>query len=327
MFFLLLVRCGANNWSLESGCDLTFNSSDRLFHYLGRIDVDLVTLYCNALLKYTFKVFWMDQRRHNPVFLAIDTTDLACKANNPGYIHHTVEKRGLKVRKLEVVRFATLSIVAENFRLTLAVLPVRKGDRSETVVEKLIAEIPLGVKVRAVLVDKGFYNSGVMSSIQRLGYHYIVPVKHYKDMDLEYHIAELTGVWQFKHRMNKGTCNECTFNVHLEDSGIEYYIGFATNQDKDTDFDTLVLAYGYRCNIEVGYKDSLEYKIRTKTRTHGYRVLIFTISHLLMNLQTIIKKQCHQAITTSHMKEVVFPSLLAQRHGKTRMGKRFILVY
>ena len=328
MFFLLLVQCGFHNWSLEGGCDHTFNSSDRLFHYIRRMDVDIVACHCNRLLGYAFKVFWMDRRHHHPVFLAIDTTDLACKANNPKYRLNSVEKRGLKVRKLEVVRFATLSLVAKNFRLTLAVLPVKKGDKNETIVEKLIAEIPTGVKVRCILMDKGFYGAGVMNTVQGLGHHYIVPVKHYKDMDLEYHIAMLTGVWQFKHTMYEGKSNMCTFNVHLEDSGIEYYIGFATNLEMNNkDFDTLVQAYRYRCNIEEGYKESLEYKIKTSTRTHGYRVLIFTISHLLMNLQNTIKKQSHALITVIHMKETVFPSLLTQRHGTRRMGKRFILVY
>src|SRR5208282_2459378 len=327
MFFMLLVRCSYRNWSLETGCDQTFNSSDRLFHFIRRMDVDLVTRHCNTLLKHVFKVFWMDRQHHHPVFLAIDTTDLACKANNPEYRLNSVEKRGLKVRKLEMIRFANLSIVAKNFRLTLAVLPVKKGDRNETIVEKLIAEIPCEVKVRGILMDKGFYSAGVMNTVERLGHRYIVPVKHYNDMDLEYHIAMLTGVWQFKHTMNKGKSNMCTFNVHLEDSGIEYYIGFATNQDTDKDFDTLVQAYGYRCNIEEGYKESLDYKIKTRTRTHSYRVLIFTISHILMNLQNIIKKQSHAPITINHMKETVFPSLITQRHGTRRMGKRFILVY
>jgi hypothetical protein len=328
MYFLLLVQCALRNWSMENGCDYTFNSSDRLFHYLRKMSVDEVACHCNGLLKYAFKIFWMDRRHHHPVFLAIDTTDLACKANNPEFKLNNVEKRGLKVRKLEVVRFATLCIVGRDFKLTLAMLPVRKGDKSETIVENLIREIPCRIKVRVILMDKGFYNSGVINTVERLGYKYVIPVKHYESMDWLYHIAEITDVWRFKHTMYKGKSNECSFNVHLQEAGIEYYIGFATNLDtQDKDFDTLVQAYRLRGYIEVAYKESLEYKIRTKTRTHGYRVLIFTISHLLMNLQSIIKKENIAVITISHMKEIVFPCLLTLRHGKRQMAKRFILVY
>jgi Transposase DDE domain len=329
MFFLLLAKCGTCNWNLENGCDYTFNSSDRLFFYIRRMGVDTVTHGCNKLLGYAFKVFWTDRRHHLPVFLAIDTTDLECKADNPEYLLHSVEKRGLKVRKLLVIRFATLSIVAENFKLTLAVLPVRKEDKTKLIVEKLVDMIPPELTVRAILMDKGFYSAGVISTVERMGYKYIIPVKHYQDMDLEYHIAELTGVWRFKHTMNPGRSNRCTYDVLLQEAGLEYYIGFATNLDVSTDFHALEEAYSLRCNIEVGYKESLEYKIKTRTRTHSYRVLIFTISHLLMNLQSIIKKQCRPGITItiSHMKQIVLPRLLTQRHGKTRMGKRFILVY
>lgn len=330
MYFLLLIQCALHNWSMENGCDYNFNSSDRLFHYVGKMSVDEITRYCNKLLKYAFKVFWRDRHCHRPVFLAIDTTDLACKANNSEFKLHNVEKRGLKVRKIEVVRFASLCIVSRdsNFKLTLAVLPVRKGDKSEAIVEKLLLEIPGGIKVLAVLMDKGFYNSGAINTVTRLGYHYVIPVKHYEDMNLEYHIAEITGVWRLKHTMNKDKSNECTFNIYLEDAGIEYYTGFATNLNMDNkDFQALVQAYSNRCYIEVGYKESLEYKIKTKTRTHNYRVLIFTISHLLMNLQSIIKKENNAIITTSHIKEIVLPCLLTQRHGKRQMGKRFILVY
>lgn len=47
MYFLLLVECALYNWSMENGCDYTFNSSDRLFHYTGMMSVDEVTRHCN----------------------------------------------------------------------------------------------------------------------------------------------------------------------------------------------------------------------------------------------------------------------------------------
>jgi hypothetical protein len=240
---------------------------------------------------------------------------------------YSVEKRGLKVRKLQVIRFASLSVVAENFKLTLAVHPVKRGERIEAVVETLLGEIPCGVTVRGLLMDKGFYSAGVINTLERLGMKYVIPVKHYADMTMQYHIAEVTDVWHFKHTMNNGKSNECTFNVYLQEAGIEYYTGFATNLDMgDKDFQTLEQAYRLRCNIEVGYRESLEYRIKTRTRTHGYRVLIFTISHLLVNLQSTIKKET-LTVTISHMKEILFPCLLTLRHGRRPMGKRHILVY
>ena len=58
------------------------------------------------------------------------------------------------MNKLKVIRFATMSLVMKEFKLTIAVLPVRRGEKLETTVEKLIQLIPKGVKVHALLMDK-----------------------------------------------------------------------------------------------------------------------------------------------------------------------------
>lgn len=329
MYFMLLVQCAFKNWSMETACNFKCNSSDRYFHYIGLMSVDEITGYCNQLLLHAFKILWMDRRYHHPVFLAIDTTDLVCSANNPEFRHSTIKKQGLKIHRLKVIRFAALSLVMRDFRLTIAVLPVRKGEKLEETVDKLIRLIPKGLKVRAVLMDKGFYQVGVLKTVEQHGLKYVVPVKRYLEMDMQYHIAEQTNVWRFTYTMNKGTSKEHKFNVYLEDIGVEYYVGFASNLDMNgKDFFTLSQAYSYRWNMEVGFRESMEFGARSSTRNHGHRVIIFTISHLLMNLQNLInKKNPVDGLTIYYMKEFVFPCLHTLRHGTRRMGKRFILVY
>ena len=329
MFFLLLVQCAFKNWSMETTCNVTSNSSDRYFHYINRMSVDEITGYCNRMLNYAFRVLWMDRRLHHPVYLAIDTTDLPCSANNLEFMHYGIKKRGTKVHKTKVIRFATMSLVMKDFKLTLAVIPVRKKEKMESYVEKLIRLIPRGVVVRCILMDKGFYHSGVMKTVERYGLKYLIPVKRYREMDMRYHIAEITNRWRFPYTMNANTDKAYTFNVYLQDIGVEYYVGFASNLDMTgKDFFTLVQAYKYRWNIEVGYKEGLEYRIKTRTRPHGHRVIAFMISHILMNIQSIITKENpSDELTIYYMKEFVFPSLLKLRHGTRPMGKRFILVY
>lgn len=329
MYFLLLVECALENWSMETTCNFKQNSTDRYFHYVGRMTVDEVTGYCNQLLLYAFKVLWVDRRYHRPVFLAIDTTDLPCTVNNPEFKHYNIKKRGLKIHKMQVIRFATLCLVLKEFRLTLAVLPVRRGEKHEVTVDKLLSLIPSGMKVRAILMDKGFYHSEIFKTVERHGHKYVVPVKRYDEMDLYYHIAESTDMWRFTYTMNKGTGKAYSFNVYLQDIGVEYYHGFASNIDMtNKDFSTLIQAYRYRWNIEVSYKESLEYAVKSSTRKHGHRVIIFTISHLLMNLHNLINKENPaDNLTIYYLKEFIFPRLLTEKHGIIRMGKHFILVY
>ncbi len=164
-------------------------------------------------------------------------------------MHYTIKKRGLKFSKIKVIRFATLSVVADGFRLTLALTPVRKKEKLEAIVERLVREIPRDLRVRAVLMDKGFYQSMVLKILDEHGLSYVVPVKQYKEMNLCYHVAELTDVWRFPYTINKGKPDCYTVNVYLEEQGVDSYIGFASSLDMaGRDFFTLIKAYRYRWN-------------------------------------------------------------------------------
>ncbi|OPY26730.1 MAG: Transposase DDE domain protein [Methanocella sp. PtaU1.Bin125] len=327
MFFLLLVRCAVKNQSMESVCDEVCESSDRFFHYLGRISVEQVTAYCNVLLKRAFKIWWRDRAHHRPVFLAIDMTDLAHDGQVTEYVHYTVKKRGLKHSKIKIVRYATISIVLHGFRLTLGITPVRKKEKLETIVERLIREIPRELRVRAVLMDKEFYQSRVLKTIDEHGLAYVVPIKQYDTMNVYYHIAELTGVWRSKYTINEGESDSYQINVYMEDEGIDSYIGFASNLDMNgRDFFTLVKAYRYRWNAEIGYKDCKDYRVKTRTRNHAYRVLSYTISHIVMCLHNLVRKKNKTMITLDQMRQI-FLLILTLEHGTQRLTKRLIVDY
>ena len=47
--------------------------------------------------------------------------------------------------------------------------------------------------------------------------------------------------------------------------------------------------YDMRWNIENSYKDK-NYEIKTSSKNHAYRYLLFVLSHLMMNLQELAKK-------------------------------------
>jgi len=327
MFFLLLVRCAVEELSMESVCDREFESSDRFFYYLGKMSVCEITKLCNLLLKRAFKLWWRDRRNHRPVFLAIDTSDLAHDGRDTEYVHFTVKKRGLKHSKIKVIRFATISIVLQGFRLTLSVTPVCKKEKLAVIVERLVKEVPKELRVRAVLMDKGFYQSTVLKTLEEHGLKYVVPVKQYEEMTLCYHVAELTGVWRFPYTINKGKPDSYTINVYLEDQGVDSYIGFASNLDMTgRDFFTLIKAYHYRWNIETGYQECNEYRVKTRTRNHGYRVLAYTIGHLLMGIHNLTRKNNKVDVTLDQMR-LIFPLLLTPIHGTERITKHLSITY
>ena len=259
--------------------------------------------------------------------MAIDTSDVEYYGKDSEYVHFTVKKRGLKFHKIKVLRFASISIVARRFKLTLAVFPVKRGEKAETTVDKLLREIPSGLKVRAVLMDKGYYYTEVFKTFEKHNLAYIVPVKRYPQMDQLYQLGEATGVWRYKYTMNLGKETQYKINVYLEDMGFEDYIGFASNMDmKNRDFNTLSSAYQIRWNAENGYKESNTYRIKTNSRNHAYRTLIYMISHLLMSLQIIAKRINQTRITGDEMRQI-FQLLLTPRHNTKRITKQLIITY
>jgi len=307
-------------------CNKEFESSDRFFFYLGRVGVEHLTLVSNFLLRRAFKLWWMDRKNHRSVFLAIDKTDLAFDGKVSEYMHYTVKKRGMKLNKVSVVRYATICLVLHGFRLTLAITPVKKKEKLETVVERLVAMIPPELRVRAVLMDKEFYQAKALQTLDGHGLKYVVPVKQYPEMDLNYHIAELTDVWRFKYTINRDKTDCYTVNVYLQDEGL-LYVGFASNLDMESrDFFTLVQAYRRRWNQEIGYKECQDFRVKTRTRNHGYRVLSYTMSHIVAGLYNLTRRNNKVDVTLDEMKDI-FLLLLTQGHGTRRLTKHLTIVY
>jgi hypothetical protein len=205
--------------------------------------------------------------------------------------------------------------------------------KKEVVVEKLIHSIPGELRVHAILMDKGFYYTGVMQTVDRHGYKYIIPCKQYPDLDLLYTFLEVAGEKHWKYTMYRDASKQYSFDVYIEDVGIQRYIAFATNMDmSQRDFDTLARIYRYRWNIENGYKEAKEFRIKTRSRNHGYRVLIFALSHLLMNLYTITKRRNKTTvITLSDMKDmiehVLEQTIPVVRPSQNRLTKHIIIDY
>lgn len=330
---MLLVRCTLLNRSLDAVCRKTFYSSDRLFFYLGRMTVDQITWCCNRLLRRSFLLLWRDRWHHRPVLLAIDTTDQVFYGKKNDYVSSTVKTRGRKTNEVKVLSFATISIVARGFKFTLAVFPIRNGESKAKLVEKLLWSIPAELKVHAVLLDKGFYLTEVMQTVDMLGYKYIIPCKQYPFLDNLYAFFEVTGETHWTYTMHPGKAKQYTFDVYLNDEGIQRYIGFATNKDMTgRDFDTLGQVYRFRWNIENGYKEAKEFRIKTNSRNHGYRVLVFALSHLLMNLYSITKKANKKAVITltdmkdflEYLLELLIPVI---KPGPDWLTKHFIIAY
>jgi putative transposase len=73
--------------------------------------------------------------------------------------------------------YATAYVIRKGRRFTLALTSVRKGERLEAIVQRLLRQAAkTGVKPRYVLLDRGFYSVGVIRYLQAARYPFLMAV-------------------------------------------------------------------------------------------------------------------------------------------------------
>ncbi len=326
MYYRLLLECTFHHDSIESLCNKVFESPDRLLYYMKNASVEEVIEFSARSFKESLRLLkkhGLNVRRG--VFVAIDYTDVEYDGEDSEYVFHTVKRKGNRYQHIRVLRFATLAIVARRFKCTLAVLPVRKSDRSEEIVDRLLRMAKKLVRIRGVLMDRGFYNIAVLDVVESHGLHYILPVKRVGDLGSLYWLSTLTGVWRWVHVMRSraedrktGKRSPTTYKpvtVFLQEVHLGEYIGIITNREmKKESVKTLLHVYDYRWNIENSYKDCKNYRIKTSSRNPAYRLLLFSISLLMVNLQELARKATKTRITGKEML-MIFALLLQHVWG------------
>jgi hypothetical protein len=291
-YFLLLVECAQQNLSLEALCNLKRLSADRLFFYVNQESVDEMLGFTNRALQSCLSLLKKNGKKLSRwgFLVAIDLTDVEYFGLVDEYVHNYVKRMGKVYKPVLVRRYATVSIVSPRFKLCLAILPVRKTDRLEDLVDRLLESVR-GVKIRCVILDKGFYNVGVLDRIEAHRLCYLLPVVKKKDADLLYWLSSLTGRWKWRHIMAANKPWKKPVTIYFQERQVGDYTGFITNRDMKTDTaEKLIKLYDQRWNIENGYKEAEDFWIKTTSKNHAYRLLLYTISHILVNLQNIVRE-------------------------------------
>ena len=73
--------------------------------------------------------------------------------------------------------YATAVAVHKGYRYTLALTRVEYGEAMKDIVQRLIRIVrDRGVKIRYLLLDKGFFSVSVMTYLKRAGHGFIIPV-------------------------------------------------------------------------------------------------------------------------------------------------------
>ncbi len=183
-------------------------------------------------------------------------------------------------------KFITLDIVNHNERFTLFALPISPEDNQTELVEKLLTYAKTRVNIGKVFLDRGFFSSGCINLLKKMGLRYIMPAKI--NATVVKRVSKLSAPRIYPNCAMK----DCRFNlVVLERAGTKNY--FATNIPLTSE--DLIMAfrigemYRARWQIETGYRVK-KYTFRGKTTSVNYtiRYLYFMLSVVLYNCWLLV---------------------------------------
>jgi IS4 transposase len=165
----------------------------------------------------------------------------------------------------------------------------------------------------------------VFKACDRRNVSFFVPAKKVEPLKLTYRIAEVVQKWHWNYVLSPGKENEYTAKVCLEEVGVDDFVGMISNRDMTgMDVELLFQDYRLRWNIENSYKEAQTYRAKTNSRNHAYRILVYALSHLLMDLQVLAKRIGKTTITRSDM-ELIITLLLTGRHTIRRLTKKLVV--
>lgn len=237
-----------------------------------------------------FEMIWESARKNNIINIrkkvdcAIDYTEINYygKKNTP-MIRDKKPEKGAKY----CYKYITIDIVENDKRFTLLALPVGPLDSQENLLRMLLSYAKQRVKIKRLLVDRGFFDSNSIQIFKDHHLEFIMPCSanlRIKNILETIPAPRVIYDYPMKHT---------SFNVVIveDENGIKR--AFATNiffNENDVDLaNRMFTIYSKRWGIETSFR-ILKHSFKAKTTSKNYfiRLFYFLFSVLLYNLWILI---------------------------------------
>lgn len=309
LFFFELLRCGVDNTSLDERYkdgDGTL-CPDSFFYHLKQYTVEDASRMCNELLALSFQsLVRSGWKTPDEVFVAVDYTNVETWAEKDVFVHKKLGKK--EWGSSRVHRFATVALVSSGFRFTLAIIPVKNTDPGWDVVRQLLRLATGLVRVDCVLLDREFYDTEVYQIVELLGLEYIGHVRRSKRTARYYYEALQTGEREASYMVNSALPKRYEIELYFKDgeewNDYDFMVLTSNRLVSPIEVDLLFEAYESRWNIENTYCEAKQFRARTNTVQHAYRLILFVLSHLVANLLMVMRRHA-RLFTRSNMKNMV----------------------
>ena len=289
-FFKLLTFAGISNGCAEgSANNLNFLSGERcpngdtlLYHIKKYSTSELLESY----ERITDQILSMAKNRgflKGPVDVAIDFTDQLYYGNkNDPMVVGTKPQKGTTW----AFRFATITIVDDECRLTLKAIPVNENISKSDAVAKLLYYAQKRIEIGVVCLDRGFYSADVLSLVESMGLKYLIPAVNTPKIKWITRAKEPPQI--IPYRMGSKFKKILTNLVIIFDTDMEKR-NFVTNLNLDRMHTRkLNKIYSKRWGIETSYRVKKDFRPKTTSKNYVIRLFYFLFSVCLYNLWELV---------------------------------------
>lgn len=265
---------------------------DSLLDQLQKLKDEDIKEQFRKLFEWQFKNIFRFRITKPKVVLAIDTTD------KPTYSKKKKEDKNIVGGKRKAstnyfFRFATIQIADKRNPVTLYAMHCNKNTTNEQIIEELIIQAKKLVRIKCVLIDRGFYDTKVFNKLEQLGVKYLMPCKSDDKTNkmFEEHLKSNYEVRPYFCQNKKKEYADFKLIMVRLKNGKE--IGYVTNMYfiRLHRAQYYIKLYQKRWNIETGYRLQNMFLAKTCSLDPAIRLFYFCYAIALHNLWVMIKSK------------------------------------
>jgi putative transposase len=299
----VVIAAAVEQLSLQGACDLLVNAPSG--NTVRGVLKDMLSAAggLHALERQMNQVLrrrWPKKLLRTRLPAAIDITEIPYHGQYDEDSEEIVRRGRAKSGTTHFFCFATLYVVKKHKRYTVAITLMRRADKAQAVLERLLAQgQAVGLRVKRLYVDRGFDNNGIVAFLKQQAFATIMPLvvrgKHGGSRALLVGRKSYTTTYTRKSTIYDAE----TLPLHIvcryskgryKRHGVYYFAYIVIGQVRISP-PQVAEEYRRRFGIETSYRLMNQVRARTTSRSAALRLFLMTVAFLLLNLWSYVKWQ------------------------------------